>query len=171
MAASSSIHHQRRWYYVFWAVLLLLSSGALVLWRRPVRIDQATLAFRLQVAGLPAGTREVAWIGPRKVWPGARWRGEGAVPVDLAADGTGYLPPIKVRIARRRWVRDYVPRETWDFLAVRLDPPSGPARYFFYSLEPDIHNGDLRPGYRLTDFAGCKWEKLTTDAGLPDRVP
>jgi len=166
-----SIHFRRRWYYVLWVALLALSAGAWLLWERPLSIDHASLAFRIQVRNVPPGTRVQVWNGPWDRWPGPAWSGEGAAATDLNGDGFAALPVLSVQIGQRRWVRGYVPRDTWDLLVLRLTPPDGPPRYFIQPLSDEIRMGELKPHWKLTTDAGFNWDKLHSDGKAPERVP
>jgi len=167
-----SIHHRRRWYYALWSALLVLSAGALALWESPTRTDLASLQVTLTVPGAPGGSRLQAWAGPWKGWPGAAWSGRGAF-ADLAlpSAGAATLPLLRVPIARRRWVRDYIPRGTWDLVMLKVVPPSGAPRYYALPVANDIRVGLLRPRYRLTASIDVSWDNLKVDAGPPNRVP
>lgn len=171
MAELRSIHYRRRWFYVLWVALLLCSAGAWALWERPLSLDHASLAFRIQVRNAPPGTRVQAWNGPWDQWQGSAWSGDGAAATDLDPDGSAVLPVLSVQIAPRRWVRGYVPRDTWDLMVLRLTPPSGPPRYFIQPLADDILAGDLKPHWKLSTSAGFNWDKLHTDGKAPERIP
>jgi len=171
MAELRSIHYRRRWYYALWVALLVSSGIALALWERPSRIDLASLVFRVEIRNVPAGTRMQAWNGPWAQWQGAGWTGEGVDPIDIRPDGTAAVPLVRIRIARRRWVQDYIPRDTWDLMVLRLTPPSGLPRYFIQPLSADIRRGELKAGWRLTTTASFDWDSLRTDATLPEREP
>ncbi|BDU74549.1 hypothetical protein [Mesoterricola silvestris] len=166
------IHRRRRWYYALWSALLALSAGALVLWERPVRTDLASLQLALTVREAPAGSRLQAWAGPRKRWPGAAWSGQGAfADVALTPAGEAPLPLLHIPIARRRWVQDYIPRGTWDLVAMKVTPPSGPPRYYLLPISIDIRSGLLRPKHRLITSINTTWNYLGVDAEPPIRVP
>ncbi len=166
------IHHRRRWYYVLWSVLLLLSAGALVLWETPARTELASLQVLPNIMGAPGGSRLQVWAGPQKRWPGSAWSGQGAfADVALPGSGAAAVPLMRVPIARRRWIQDYLPRGTWDLVMLRVVPPSGPARFFALPLAGDIRSGLLRSKRRLTASIDVSWENLKVDADPANRVP
>jgi hypothetical protein len=167
-----TIHFRRRWYYVLWTALLLLSAGALALWERPVATDSAAFVLKLRVAGAPAGTRVQVWAGPQARWPGQAWQGEGAFAQEaLPGDGALALPVLRVPIARRRWVRDYIPRGTSDLIMVRFLAPGAPPRFLAVPLSQDIRLGALRPKWKLATTVALPWEKLDLDGRAPNRLP
>lgn len=167
-----SIHYRRRWFYALWAGLLGLSLAGLALWETPRARETASLQMRVRLMGAPAGTRLQAWAGPRATWPGAAWNGEGAVGDPWAGpDGRLVLPLVHMRIARRRWVKDYVPRGTWDLVMLKFTPPDGPPRWFALPFGQDIRSGLLRPRYRLATDIDVSWLNLQVDASTPNRVP
>jgi len=167
-----SIHFRRRWYYVLWTALLLLSAGALALWERPAAVDTAAFILKLKVAGAPAGTQVQVWAGPHARWPGQAWQGEGAYAQEaLPGDGALTLPLVRVAIARRRWVRDYIPRGTWDLVMVRFVAPGAPPRFLAVPLSQDIRLGALRPRWKLATTLTLPWEKLEVDGRGPLRLP
>lgn len=167
-----SIHYQRRWFYALWGALLLAALGALALWETPSRRESAALDVAVNVRGVPEGTRAQAWAGPRGSWPGPTWNGEGAfADLVLAREGETRLPRVRMAIARRRWVRDYLPRGTWDLVVVRLVPPSGPPRYLPMDCAKDIRSGILRQGLRLKVTISGLWDHLPVDADAFLRVP
>jgi len=168
--ADTSIHYRRRWYYALWATLLVLAGTALALWERPASVVQASLVVKLQVRDAPPGTRVRAWFGPRVRWRGMEAGGPCLVEAELLPDGSATLPLVRIRIARRRWVKDYIPRLTWDLAMIQLIPPEGPPRYVGLPFSTDIRIGLLRPGWRLTNTFSAPWRTLRTDATAPDRL-
>jgi len=169
--AIRSIHFRRRWYYALWVGLLFLSAGALALWELPASTSEASLVVELQIPGAPAGTRIQGWVGPYAQGAEADWTGAGLIRADLQADGRATLPLARIRIARRRWVQDYIPRRTWDLMVLRFTPPDGPPRYFCLPLADDIRAGALRPKWRLTTSIRTPWGNLQADGRPPDRIP
>ena len=169
-ARPRSIHHQRRWFYALWVILLLLSATALVLWETPKRHVEASMVLRVAVPDAPAGTRVRAWIGPRGQWRGMDAGGPCLVQAVLQPDGSASFPLVHVRIARRRWGRDYIPRGTWDLAQVQFIPPDGPPRYYTLPLDMDLRSGLLRPGWRLLNQINTHWASLGTSVP-PDRLP
>jgi hypothetical protein len=165
-----SIHYRRRWFYVLWVSLLLLSAGAWGLWEKPRRVEFASLSVTLRVRNAPPGTRVQVWAGPVAQWPGPAWSGQGLAQAELRADGYVALPLLRIQIGRRRWVKGYVPRYTWDLMMLRLTAPGEPARYFAYPLSEDIRMGVLRSGWRLSYDAAVAWGNLHTD-GLAPKMP
>ncbi len=170
-APAPSIHFRRRWYYALWVSLLLLSAGALVLWERPASTSEASLVVKLDLPGAPAGCRIQAWVGPWAQGRNLDWGAAGLLQADLQADGQASLPLVRVRIARRRWVPDYIPRATWDLMVLRIMPPAGPPKFYCLPLSEDIRSGVLRAKWRLTTVIQVPWDGLQTDARLPDRIP
>lgn len=166
-AALRSIHYRRRWFYVLWVALLLLSCGVWYLWERPLRLEQASLQVQLRVRNAPAGTRVQVWAGPVSRWEGRDWSGEGLAQAALQADGSAGLPLFHIQIARRRWVKDYIPRGTWDLMMVKCTAPGAPPRYFALPLSEDIRKGVLRPRWRLTTTVSVPWDGLPTDPKAP----
>ena len=159
-----SIHFQRRWFYALWVLLLLLSASALFLWERPLRTERASYSLSLQISHAPAQTQIQVWAGPKSKWPGLAWRGEGAfASFELPETGSLSLPLLKVPIARRRWVKDYIPRKTWDLVMIKFLPPNGSPRFLAVSLHEDIQAGVLRPHSRLIARASANWNVLHLD--------
>lgn len=170
--AEISIHRRRRNYYILWCALLVLSLGALGLWETPRAVEQASLQVRVRLMDAPPGTRLQAWAGPQRAWPGAGWQGEGAVEApQVLADGRFQLPLVHMRIARRRWVDDYLPRGTWDLMVLKFSPPGAPPRWFALPFGKDIRSGLLKPRYRLATDIDVSWANLQVDAPVPNRVP
>jgi hypothetical protein len=167
-----SIHHRRRWYYALWVALLLLSAASLYLWERPAAQVQASLLIRLRVRGAPAGTQFQAWAGPAARWAGPAWKGEAAFAQGpLPGDGFLPFPVLRVPIARRRWVRDYIPRRTWDLVMIRVVPPGAPPRYLALPLGTDIRTGLLRPGWKLSTTIDISFDKLGIDGKASSGIP
>ena len=165
------IHHSRRWYYVLWSSLLLLSCAALFLWERPARTEQAALQVNLHLGNAPGGLRVQGWAGPSAAWPGPGWSGEGAFGDVIARpDGTTNLPVVRLWIARRRWVRDYIHRGTWDLVVLKLTPPVGPPRFIALPCASDIRSGLLRPKYRLSLSIDASWQNLKLDTNGANRI-
>ena len=169
-AVPPSIHYQRRWFYALWVFLLLLASTALWLWVRPESRVQASLVVKVTIMEAPAGTQVRAWAGPRADWHGADSGGPCRIQAALQPDGSLTLPLLRIHIARRRWVKDYIPGGTWDVVQLQFIPPNGPPRYLTVPLAQDIRSGLLRPGWRLTTQVSCHWGGLRTDPMAPDRV-
>lgn len=159
-----SIHYRRRWFYVLWCALLLVSVWAWILWVTPRESGTARMMVRLKVEAVPPGCRVQAWTGPQARWAGDAWQGEN--PAAEAVMGGDYLdlPPIRLDIAFRRWVKDYIPSKTSDLLVIRFVPPTGQSRYFFLPLEKDWRSGLLRVGWVIHVKIPCPWESLGTDA-------
>ena len=170
-APAPSIHYRRRWYYALWVGLLLLSAGALALWERPASSTEASLVVEVDLPGAPAGTRILGWAGPWAQGLSPDWTGAGLLRADLQADGRATLPLVRIRIARRRWVQDYIPRATWDLMVLKFIPPAGPPRFYCLPLSLDIRTGALRAKWRLTTSIRAPWESLPTDGRPPDRIP
>jgi len=166
-----SIHYRRRWFYVLWVGLLLLSAGVWALWERPVQTVTASLDIRVRIRKAPAGARVQAWAGPWANWRNVDRSGPWAVQASLQPDGSATVPLFRIPIARRRWVKDYIPRGTWDLLMLRFTAPGQQPRYFPISLSLDIRSGVLRPKWRLTNTLETTWNNLSTDAKAPDRTP
>jgi hypothetical protein len=171
MTADRSIHYRRRWFYALWVGLLLLSLEALALWERPRAIDQAPLQVQLQVREAPAGTGVQVWAGPWAQWQGLGWSGEGAPSTMLRAEGATPLPPLTIRIARRRWVKDYIRGDSWELLMLKLTAPGEQPRYFALPLSKDIRTGLLRPKGKLISTIMVSWKSLRLDGRAPDRIP
>jgi hypothetical protein len=166
-----SIHYRRRWAYALWVVLLFLSLGALLLWERPAEVGTGSYQLKVAIRKPPPGAAVELWIGP---W--ARWAGPGrftasAGPAPLQADGSASLPAIRLPIARRRWVRDYIPRGTWDLVVVRFTAPGEAARYMVIPLSTDLRTGLLGPHRRLTGFLNCSWAGLYPEPQVPKQKP
>jgi hypothetical protein len=168
--AVPSIHYRRRWFYALWVSLLVLASAALWLWERPARRFEASLVIKMQLKEAPAGTQVRVWAGPKASWHGMEAGGPCLVQGALQDDGRIVLPLLRIHVASRRWVRDYVPRGTWDVVQLQFIPPGGPPRYFTVPLDQDIRSGILRPGWRLTTEITCHWRGLRSDPLAPDRV-
>jgi len=167
-----SIHYRRRWFYVLWAGLLLASLVALVLWNRPLRVEQASLQVSLEALGLPEGTQAQVWMGPRRACPRGAWDGAGAQALPMAPAGPTPLPLLRVPIARRRWVNDFIPSGTGEMVIVRLAPPGGqPARFFILTLGADIRTGALTPGRRLLVTIQVKWANLKVEVPPLNEIP
>ncbi|MDR3671515.1 MAG: hypothetical protein P4L36_11760 [Holophaga sp.] len=165
--AARSIHYRRRWFYVLWVALLLLSGGAWILWERPVRMEQASLQLVFRVRNAPPGTSVQVWAGPRSRWEGPGWSGEGLAQAQLQDDGYARLPLLRIQIARRRWVKDYIPRGTWDLLMFKCSAPGAPPRFFALPLSEDIRKGVLRPKWRLTTTINVSWDGLINGGRTP----
>lgn len=169
---AASIHYRRRWFYVLWSGLLVLSCAALFLWERPASRDQASLQVLLHLQGAPEGVKAQAWAGPAARFAGPDWTGAGAfAEAAMAPDGSVPLPLVRLWIARRRWVRDYIPRGTWDLVVVKLSPPSGAPRFLVLPCGKDIHSGILRAKHKEIISIDISWENLTLDAKPSNRVP
>jgi hypothetical protein len=171
MTAERGIHYRRRWFYALWVTLLLLSLGALALWQRPRAIDQAPLQVQIQVRQAPAGTGVQVWAGPWDQWQGPGWSGEGAVSTALRAEGSTPLPLLTIRIARRRWVKDYIRRDSWELLMLKLTAPGEQPRYYALPLSKDIRTGLLRTKGKLISSIIVSWGSLRVDGRAPDRIP
>ena len=171
MTAPRGIHYRRRWFYALWVVLLLLSSGALALWQRPLAVVQASLTVRIHVRQAPAGAQVQTWAGPWDRWPGPEWSAAGAAPTALPADGWATLPVAAITIARRRWVNQYIARDTSDLLMLKFTAPGERPRYFALPLSKDIRTGLLRPQGRLITSVETHWSGLGFDGKAPDRIP
>jgi len=166
-----SIHYRRRWFYGLWVGLLLLCLWAWALWERPRAVDQAGLVVAVQIRNAPAGTQVQAWAGPWARWPGLAWTGDGGARTALAAQGATTLPELRIPIARRRWVPDYIPRGTWDLAMLKFTAPGEPPRYFPLPLSQDIRVGLLRGKHKLTTAITLPWANLPVDGKAPDRIP
>jgi hypothetical protein len=171
MSEPRGIHYRRRWYYALWVTLLLLSAGALALWERPTAVDEAQVSVQIEVRQAPAGTRVQVWSGPWRQWPGPAWSGEGATPTSLLAAGSTRLPTQRVRIARRRWLKGYIPRGTHDLMMLRFTAPGEPPRYLALPLSQDIRVGMLRARGRMLTAITSSWPSLHLDGKAPDRIP
>jgi hypothetical protein len=168
--AVRSIHYQQRWFYVLWVSLLLLSLALLALWERPLSLAPASLLVRVKVQGAPEGTLVQVWAGPWSQWR-PDWAGAGTIQVALQPDGTASLPLFRIPIAKRRWVKGYIPRDTWDLMMLKFITPNGLPRYFALPLSMDIRFGVLRPRFRLMTTITTSWAGLTTDGQAPDQKP
>lgn len=154
----SSRHHQRRWFYVLWAALLLLSLGALLAWETPARSGVAQLDVIVRIAGMPAGTRCKAWVGPVGKARSVAWE---ELPTQGMEHGEGFeVRGLKASIGYRRWLDDYIPRRTADHLVLRFEAPDWPPRYLPISLAPDWRRGLLRPGQWMRIDLGVTWDGL-----------
>jgi hypothetical protein len=168
-AGKESSRPRGRWTYGLWAALLL-SIAALVLWEWPLRVDQASLVVQVRSSGAPPGTRVQIWNGPRARWEGLGWSGAGAPEAELRPEGYVSLPLLKVRIARRRWMHDYIPRGTSDLVMLKFTAPDGPPRYYTLPIAEDIRKGVLRPRWRLTISISMGWAGLATDGKASERM-
>ena len=168
MPGTPSIHYRRRWFYVLWVGLLLLSAGAWRLWEKPLRMEEASLALSVRVRNAPPGAVAQVWAGPAAQWPGLAWSGPALAEAGLRPDGLVPLPLLRIRIGRRRWLKGYVPRDTWDLVMIKLTAPGQPARYFIDPLSQDIRMGVLKPGWRLSYDAVVTWGNLRTDGRVPE---
>jgi hypothetical protein len=159
-----SIHYRRRWFYVLWCALLLASAGAWVLWVTPRASGTVKMVIRLKIEAAPRGCRVQAWAGPRARWAGDAWHGENPAAEAVMGEDRLDLPPIRLDIAFRRWIKDYIPSRTSDLLVIRFVPPTGQSRYFFLPLEKDWRSGLLRVGWVMNVKIPCPWQSLGTDA-------
>jgi hypothetical protein len=166
-----SIHYRRRRAYALWVFLLLSSAGAWALWERPLAVVSAALEVRLRIREAPRDTRVQVWAGPWSRWAGPATFDGSPIQVDLLPDGTASLPVFHIPIARRRWVKGYIPRGTWDLMMLRFSPPDGPPRYFVLPLSQDIRVGLLRPRSKLMTTISCSWAALKPEAAPPEQKP
>ncbi|BDU78422.1 hypothetical protein [Mesoterricola sediminis] len=170
--APASIHHRRRWFYVLWTCLLLLSLGALVLWNLPTRTDQASLQMGVVIPDAPSGARVQVWAGPRARCPHPAWDGRGSLgEAALGPAGDARLPLLRVPIARRRWVKDFIPGRTWEIVLLRVVVPGQPDKFIIYPLTLDIRAGLLGPGRKLLITSQSKWAKLRVEVPPPNGLP
>jgi len=165
-----SIHYRRRWFYVLWVLLVLISGGTLYLWEKPLRVGQAKVEISLRVAEAPAGTRLQVWAGPRSRWPSGRWEGQGARVDQVLTSDHLKIPAFYLPVAYRRWVPDFIPRRTSDFLVFKFSAPGQPPRYEWLSLARDLRAGTLGPGRRMWLGIDCKWGALGVDPEAPYEV-
>lgn len=166
-----SIHYRRRYAYGLWVAMLFLSLGALALWEQPLSVAPASLQVQLQVLEAPKDTRVLAWAGPCGQWDGPGRFREAVIQVTLQPDGRASLPLFRLPIARRRWVKGYVPRSTWDLMMLKFTPPDGQPKYMALPLSQDIRMGFLKPRYRFFDTIRCHWRGLKDTAQAPDPMP
>jgi hypothetical protein len=169
--AQRSIHYRRRWAYALWVALLLLSAWPLVLWERPPVLASASLVVKVQIRNAPPGAQVKAWAGPRSRWTGPALFAASPIQVPLDPDGAATLPVFRLPIARRRWVKDYIPRDTWDLMMLEFSAPGQALRYFPLPLAQDIRSGTLRPHWKLTTTLGLSWASLQAEAKPPDEAP
>lgn len=166
-----SIHYRRRWAYALWVTLLLLSLGALALWERPAATVTASFQVKVTIRQAPPGAVVEAWNGPWSSWTGRDEFTSGTGQTTIQADGSATLPVIHVAIARRRWVKGYIPRGTWDLVVLRFTAPGEASRYAVLPLAADIRSGLLRPRWRLTGMINSRWGALDPEPRLPDPKP
>jgi len=166
-----SIHYRRRWAYALWVTLLLLSAWALALWERPLVLTSASLVVDVRIRNAPPGARVKAWAGPWSRWTGPGLFAVSPIQVPLDPAGHATLPVFHLPIARRRWVKDYIPRDTWDLMMLEFSAPGQAPRYLPLSLAQDIRLGTLRPHWRLTSSLGLSWSSLQPEAKPPAEAP
>jgi hypothetical protein len=166
-----SIHYRRRWAYALWVTLLLLSLGALARWEQPRTVVAASLQVKVRIRQAPPGAVLRAWAGPWDRWTGPERLAATPIQVPLQPDGSATLPVFHLPIARRRWVRDYIPRGTWDLMVLGFTAPGQPPRYTVLPLCREIRLGVLRPRWRLTTSIECAWTTLAPEVRLPDPKP
>jgi hypothetical protein len=170
-AAQRSIHYRRRWAYALWVALLLLSAWALALWERPLALTSASLVVGLRVRNTPPGTQVKVWAGPWARWTGPDQFAASPIQVPLKPDGTATLPVFHIPIARRRWFKGYIPRDTWDLMMLEFTAPGLPSRYLPLPLTKDLRLGILRPKWKLTNTVSVSWSSLETEAKPPEAAP
>jgi hypothetical protein len=163
-----SIHFRRRWAYTAWGVILLASLGAWGLWERPKALASADLEVRVKIRQAPPDVTVTAWAGPWARFAGPEQFRDAPIQVPLLPDGTATLPVFHMPIAYRRWVRGYIPRDTWDLVVLRFTAPGQGPRYLGLPLAKDIRNGFLLPRHKMTGRLECAWTTLRTDTLFSD---
>ncbi len=163
-----SIHYRRRWAYAAWVVLLVSSLGAWMLWERPKARVSADLVVQVKIRQAPPDVTVTAWAGPRARFAGPGQFQDAPIQVPLQPNGTATLPSFHLPIAYRRWVRGYIPRDTWDLVVLRFTAPGQGPRYLGLPLAKDIRNGFLAPRHKMTAGLECAWTTLRTDTLVAD---